>query len=351
MTQNSLNPRKQEFELLEFTLSAVSMIMTYAGKSRIPQPGRLRQGTPEPVERVNTIPESKVIPTLKIAPRVRAEKGSETADGKKTMIGRQAFPKGKTVTEKSHSRVTGKELEDEKWPLYAYQDATGRPYEHRLMMGQVQRLLARDTHARVLQTGEQLLATYDHTVGTNGEAALAESTAINWSKVATVHLLDSTGTLNQHLDIGPATAFNPFHDDEKSFILEAGKALKSHNSEITLKFGVAIKSWAQIARNFNLSFEGQILANESRPRPWRSRQVLKDEYQRLKGKTPQAKNENFTGRFSSSSKQDVSDVHHSRIRMGSSPNESGYRSLALASRLPVWKSNGDSRSRQKVVSD
>lgn len=271
--------------------------MTYAGKSRIPQPGRPRQVAPKPVNKVTATPERQSNPSPKKNPGKKIAPENKAPQSRKTMPARKVLPEEKVTLERSHNRITGKEFEDESLPRCAYRDVTGRPHEHRIILGQVQRLLARDTHARVLQTGEQLLVTYNHTQKIDGEAALAESAAVGWPTVTTVHLLDSTGTLNQHLHVGPATTPVPFHKDERQFVDAAGEALESHNGCRAFKGGVIFKSWAQIAMDFNLLFEGQIPADDYKPRPWRSRQELKDEYCRLKNREAKAKIQPAEGRF------------------------------------------------------
>lgn len=183
---------------------------------------------------------------------------------------------------KDCKRITDKAFKPSKLPAYAYRDRFCRSREQRILNGEVQQLLARDTQARVLQTGEHLLEAYDRTFRADGGSALAQSAAVDWSTVPDIHLSDSNGTLHQNLHVGPAPTAVPFHHHEKQYILGEGDLLECHNSNKAFRGGEVFMSWAQIAVCFNLSFEGQVLNDDPKPRPRRSRQSLKDEFTRLK---------------------------------------------------------------------
>ena len=192
----------------------------------------------------------------------------------------------KVMPLKSTSKIAQVEMPREaltqyQGPPYAYRDDLGRSLEHRIMVDEVKGLLSRNTRARTLQEGEHLLVFTNRGPGEAGQAALVMPTAVDWPAVRTIHLVDSSGTLDQNLSIGPPTAPICFCEIEKEFILKKGKALEAHNSVTPFNRGVAVKSWAQIAMEFNGSFQGQTLPGEPAPRPWRSLQTLRNEYRRL----------------------------------------------------------------------
>ena len=166
----------------------------------------------------------------------------------------------------------------------------------------------------------------------------SEGAGVDWRSIRSIHLLDSSGLLNQRVDVGPGeysssgggfsssssasasssssgslTAAShashiPFHPLEQDFLIQKGELLIQHynppsGSSKASNHYTGFQSWAQIAVEFNLTFSGKILValdeeddcggdvrerkNQEKgkqgERPWRSRQALKDEWRRLSG--------------------------------------------------------------------
>ena len=221
------------------------------------------------------------------------------------------------------------------FPPYRYRDTYGRrTRQQRLFIANVQRALVYNDRARAQQEGDQLLITFDRDnrelgkswkgtlIADNNKDSIEEG-KVDWQSIKSIHLLDSSGLLNQRVDVSfggsSSSAFSsasshspsstsrpphiPFHALEQDFLLQKGNLL-SHHYSLPIKRPTAVKSlhgfksWAQIALEFNLTFSGKIFVlnedddsggrtEESKERqeerPWRSRQALKDEWRRLTG--------------------------------------------------------------------
>ncbi|KAL8826710.1 MAG: hypothetical protein Q9191_003635 [Dirinaria sp. TL-2023a] len=68
---------------------------------------------------------------------------------------------------------------------------------------------------------------------------------------------------------------------ENEYLLQAYAKLKAQRLGLSLKARQKLRSWAGITRDFNVKFEGRIFPGEEKPRPPRSEEELRQQWNRI----------------------------------------------------------------------